>query len=127
MWEMIYDSTTTITMNCNLQHSFDLQKFMSSDSYHLTASALAQVCPSMTRLMLWIASFEWCKMPFLLLLLNAFLKVRAKSFKADSAISGAFRCSACLEGTPLTCTTSTFNFVGAEGPFFNKVDPSGVV
>ena len=81
MLEMIYDSTTTITMNSNLQHNliisymklviefvgvgglehlwaernswiclapgfFDLQKFMSSDSYHLTASALAQVCPS---------------------------------------------------------------------------------
>ena len=54
----------------------DLQKFMSSDRYHLTASALARVCPSMTGLMLWITTFNHCKTSLLLLVSNAFLKVR---------------------------------------------------
>ena len=68
----------------------DLQKFMFSDRYHLRASALARVCPSMMGLMLWITSFNRCRTSHLLLLLNVFLKVRPVYFKVDSAISGAF-------------------------------------
>ena len=88
----------------------DLQKFMFSDRYHLTASALTRVCPSITGLMLWIASFNCCRMYLLLLLLNAFLKVRAVYFKADSLISLAFQCSACSAGAPPTWTSSAINF-----------------
>ena len=105
----------------------DLQKFMFSDRYHLTASALTRVCPSMTGLMLWIASFNRCRMSLLLLLLNAFLKVRAVYFKADSTISGAFQCSACSAGAPPICTSSTINVLGVEGPFSNELSPSRVV
>ena len=105
----------------------DLQKFMFSDRYHLTATALTRVCPSMTGLMLWIASFNRCRMSLLLLLLNAFLKVRVVYFKADSTISGAFQCSTCSAGAPPTCTSSTINFLGVEGPFSNAVGPSRVV
>ena len=39
----------------------DLQKFMFSDRYHLTAPTLVRVCLSMTGLMLWITSFNRCK------------------------------------------------------------------
>ena len=99
----------------------DLQKFMFGDRYHLTASVLTRVCPLMTGLMLWIASFNRCRMSLLLLLLNAFLKVRAVYFKADSTISGAFQCSACSAGAPPTCTSSTINFLGVERPFSNEV------
>ena len=60
----------------------DLQKFMFSKRYDLTASALTRVCPSMTGLMLGI-TFKSLQDVFLLLLLNAFLKVRAVNFKAD--------------------------------------------
>ena len=68
-----------------------------------------------------------CRMSFLLLLLNAFLKVRAVYFKADSTISGAFQCSACsADGAP-TCTSSTINFLGVEGLFSNAVGPSRVI
>ena len=99
----------------------DLLNFMFSDRYHLTASALTRVCPSMTGVMLWIASFNRCRMSLLLLLLNAFLKVRAVYFKADSTISGAFQCSACSAGAQPTCTFFTINFLGVEGPFSNAV------
>ena len=68
----------------------DLQKFMFSDRHHLTAFALARVCPSMRGLMLWVTSFNRCRTSLLLLVLNAFLKVRAVYIKADSTISGAF-------------------------------------
>ena len=36
----------------------ELWKFMFSDRYQLTASTLVCVCPSMTGVMLWIASFN---------------------------------------------------------------------
>ena len=96
----------------------DLQNFMFSDRYHLTISALARVCPSMTSFMLWITSFNRCRMFLLLLLLNALLKARAVYFKADSTISGTFQCSACSAGAPPTCTSSTIN-LGVDGPFSN--------
>ena len=105
----------------------DLEKFMFSDRYHLTASTLTQFCPSMMGLMLWITSFDRCRMSLLSLLLNAFLKVRAVYFKADYTISGAFQCSACSAGAPPTCTFSTINFLGVEGLFSNEVGPSGLV
>ena len=105
----------------------DLQKSMFNDRYHLTAFALTRVCPSMTGLMLWIASFNHYRMSLLLLLLNAFLKVRAVYFKADSTISGAFQCSVCSAGAPRICTSSTINFVDVEGPFSNEVGSSRVV
>ena len=60
----------------------DLQKFMFSYRYHLTGSALAQVCLSMMGLMLWITSFNHCR-NLLLLVLNDLLNVRAVYFKAD--------------------------------------------
>ena len=69
----------------------NLQKFTFSDSYHLAASTLALVSPWMTGLMLWITSFNRCKMSLLLLLLNVFLKVRPVYFNVDSTISGAFQ------------------------------------
>ena len=105
----------------------DLHKFMFTDRYHLTASTLTRVCPSMTGLMLWIVSFNRCRIFLLLLLLNAILKVRTVYFKADYTISGAFQCSACSAGAPPTCTSSTINFLGVEGPFSNAVGPSRVV
>ena len=105
----------------------DLYKFMFSDRCHLTASTLTRVCPSMTGLMLWITSFNRCRMSLLLLMLNAFLKVRAVYFKADSTISGAFQCSACSAGAPTTCTSFTINFLGVDGPFSNAVGSSRVV
>ena len=61
-----------------------------SDRYHLTASAMTRVCPSMMDPMLWITSFSRCSMSLLLLLLNDFLKMRIVYFKAESTISGAF-------------------------------------
>ena len=39
-----------------------LEKFMLSDRFYLPASALTEVCPSMTGLMLWITSFNRYKM-----------------------------------------------------------------
>ena len=59
----------------------DLQKFMFSDSYHLTASTLARVCHLMMDLMLSKTSFNCCSTSLLLLLLNVFLKVRPMYFK----------------------------------------------
>ena len=85
----------------------DLQKFMFSDRYHLTPSVLARVCPSMTGFMLWITSFNRCRMSLLLLLLNASLKVRAVYLKGDPTISVAFQCAACTAGAPPTCTSSS--------------------
>ena len=82
----------------------DLQKFMFSDRYYLTTSTLARVYPSMTGLILWITSFNRCRMSVLLLVSNIFLKVRAVYFKVDSTISGAFQCLTCLSGAPPTCT-----------------------
>ena len=105
----------------------DLQKFMFSDRYHLTVSALTQVCPSMMGLLLWIASYNRCRMSLLFLLLNVFLKVRAVYFKADSTISAAFQCLACSAGAPPTCYSSTINFLGVEDPFSNAVGLSRVV
>ena len=105
----------------------DFQKFMFSNRYHLTAPALTRVCPSKTSLMLWITSFNGCRMSLLLLLLNAYLKVRAMYFKADSTISRAFQCSACSAGAPPPCTYLTINFFGVKGPFCNEVGPSRVV
>ena len=105
----------------------DLQKFMFSDSYHLTASALARVCHLMMGLMLSKTSFNCCCTSLLLLLLNLFLKVRLVYFKGDSTISGTFQCSACSAGEPLTCTSSTINFLGVEGPFLDEGGPSRAV
>ena len=70
----------------------DLQKFMFSERYHLTASVLTRNCLSMMGLMLWITSFNRSRMSLSLLLLIAFLKVRAVYFKVDSTILGAFQC-----------------------------------
>ena len=105
----------------------DSQKVMFSDIYHLTASTFTRVCPSMTSLMLWITSFNHRRASFLLLLLNAFLKVRAMNFNADPSISGAFQCSVCSAATPPTCISSTINFLAAEGPFSNEMNPYRVV
>ena len=83
----------------------DLQRFMFSDRYHLTVSALARVSPSTMGLMVWITSFNGCRTSILLLLWNVFLKVGAVYFIADSTISGVFQCSACLVGhSPLAPT-----------------------
>ena len=100
---------------------------MFSDRYHLTASALARNCPSMTRLKLWITSSNCCRMSLLLLELNYLLKVGAVYIKVDSTISGAFQCSTSSAGAPPTCTSSTTNFLGVEGPFSDEVGPSRVV
>ena len=105
----------------------DLQKFIFNDRYHLRASALAWVFPSMTSLMLWITYFNRCSTSLLLLLLNVFLKVRIVYFKADSTISGAFQCSVCSAGVWPTCTSSTINFLGVEGLFLDEVGPCRVV
>ena len=105
----------------------DLQKFMFSDRYHLRASTLARAFYLMTEFMVWITSFNRCTTSLSLLLLNVFLKVRAMYFKVGSTISGAFEGSACLVGSPLTCTSSTVNFLGVEGPFLDEVSPSSVV
>ena len=104
-----------------------LAEFMFSDRYHLTFSASATVCPLMTGLMLWITIFSYWRTSLLLLLLNVFLKVRAMYFKADATISGASQSSACLSGAPPTCTSSTMNFLGVEGPFLDEVGSSRVV
>ena len=101
----------------------DLQKFMFSDRYHLTASALAQVCPLMTVLMLWTTSFNRCRASLLSLVLNAFLKVRVVYFKADFTISGTFQRSTCSAGATPTCTPYTISFLGVEGPFLEEVGP----
>ena len=71
--------------------------------------------------------FQSLQMSFLLLLLNAFLKVSSVYFNADSTISGAFQCSACSAGTLPTCTSSTINFLDVEGPFSNEVGLSRIV
>ena len=105
----------------------EFQKFMFSDRYHLTASALAGVCFLMMRLMLWINFFNHCRTSLLLSLLNVFLKVRAVYFTVDSTTSGAFQCSACSAGAPATCTSSTINLLGVEGPFWDEVGPSRAV
>ena len=83
--------------------------------------------PDLSGLMLWITSFNCCRTSLLLLLLNVFLKIRAVYLKADSTISGAFQCSACSAGAPSTCTSSTINFLGVEGPFSDEVGPSRAV
>ena len=105
----------------------DFQKLMLSDRYHLTASTLGRVCPLMMGLMLWISSFSCCRASLLLLLLNVFLKVRAVYFRMDSTISGVFQYSVRSAGTPPTCTSSTINFLGVEGPFLGEVNPSRAV
>ena len=66
-------------------------------------------------------------MSFLLMLLNAFLKVRAVYFKVGSTISGAFQHSEYSIGAPPTCASSTVNFVGVEGPFHDEMGKSRVV
>ena len=81
----------------------------------------------MTNLMLWITAFNRCRTSLLLLKLDAFLKVRAVSFKVDSTILGDLQCSTCSAGALPTSTFSTINFIGAEVPFSNKVGPSRVV
>ena len=68
----------------------DLQKFIFSDRYHLTPSVLARVCPSMTSLMQWITSFNCCRTSILLLMLSAFLKLKAVYFKVEFTISDFF-------------------------------------
>ena len=105
----------------------DMQKFMFSDRYYLTASALARVCSSMTGLMLWITSFNRCRTSLLLLLLNVFLKVRAVYFKVGSTISGTFQCLACSAGGPPTYPSSIINFLGVEGLFSDEMGPSRAV
>ena len=98
----------------------DLQKFMFSNRYHLKASALSRVWPSLT-------SFNRCRMSLVLLLLNAFLKVRAMYFKADSTDSGAFPMLIMFS----RCTTHLHflhnQFLRCEGPFSNEVGPSRFV
>ena len=84
----------------------DLQKFMFNDRYHLTASALARVCPLITSLIVWITSFNRCRTSLLMLLSNVFLKVRVGYFRENSAISAGFPCSACI----CICTTHLHNF-----------------
>ena len=116
--------TAGFVLTAGLVH---LQKFMFSDRYHLKASALTRVCPLMRGPMLWIASFNCCRMSLLLLLVNAFLKVRAVYFKADSTISGAFQSSTYSAGAPPNCTSFIINFRGVDGPFSNGVGPSKVV
>ena len=132
----LYTSEWNITTGSVLTTGFvDLQKFIFSYKYHLTASALTRVFLSMMGLILWITSFNRCRMSFLLLLLNVFLKVRAVYFDAESTISGAFQCSVCSAGAPPTCTFSTINFfsveginfLGVEGPFSNEVGLSRIV
>ena len=105
----------------------DFQKFMFSDRYHLTVSALAGVCSLMMRLMLWINFFNHYRTSLLLSLLNVFLKVRAVYFTVDSTTSGAFQCSACSAGAPATCTSSTINLLGVDSPFSDEVGPSRAV
>ena len=105
----------------------NLHTFMFSGRYHLTTSAFAWFSPSMMGLMLWITSFNRYRTFLLLLLLNVFVKVRAVYFNADSTISGAFQCSACSAGAPLTCTSSTISFWGVEGLFLDEVGPYRVV
>ena len=141
MLEIVYNPTTTIALKfINLQHNLVISymklvmEFVDVDglehlraepnSWICLASALAKVCPSMAGLMLWITSFNRCRMSLLLLLLNVFLKVRAVYFKAESTISGAFQCSACSAGAPPTCTSSTISFLGVEDPFLDEVVPS---
>ena len=125
MLEMIWDPTKTVALK--FISYIKLQQFMFSDIYDLTASALSRVCPSMTGLMLWISSFNRFRTSLLLLVLNVFLKVRAVYFKVDSTISDAFQCSTCSAGALPTCTSSTINFLGVEGPFLHEVGPSRVV
>ena len=105
----------------------DLQKFMFSDRYHLTGSALTRVCPSMTGLVLWITTFNCCRKSLLLVVLNVFLKARGVYFKAESLASGPLECSACSAAGPPNCTSYTINFVGVEGPFSDEVSPSTAV
>ena len=102
----------------------DVQKFMFSDKYYLTASGLARVCPSMMSLVLWITSFNCCRTSLLFLMLNVLLKKKAVYLNANSPISGAFWCSACSVGVPSTCTFSTMNFLGVERSFTDEVGPS---
>ena len=104
----------------------DLQKFMFIDRYHLTTSTLARVCASLTGLILRIASFNRSSTSLLLLVLNAFLKVKAVYFKVDSTIFRC-QCSTYSAGAPRTCTSSIINFLGAEGPFLDEVGSSRVV
>ena len=104
-----------------------LQKLMFSDRYHLSASTLARVCSSMTGFMQKKTSSNRCRASLLLLLSNVFLKIRAVYFKADSNISGTFHCSTWSVDAPPTCTSSTINFLGAEGTFVDEVGPFSVV
>ena len=105
----------------------DLQKFMFSGRYNLIPSALAGVCPWMAGHMIWITSFNHCRMSLLLLMSNIFLKVRVVYFKENFTISGGFQCLACSVGAPSTCYSSTINFLGIEGPFLDEVGPSSSV
>ena len=105
----------------------DLQKFMLSYRYHIAAFAIAPVSPPMTRLMLWITSFNRCRTSLSLLLSNVFLKVTAVNFKADFINSGAFQYLVCSVGAPPTCTSSTINFRGVVGPFLDEVCSSSIV
>ena len=99
----------------------DLQKFILSDRYHLTASALGRVCPWMTGLTLWITSFNCCRTSILLLMLNVFLKVKAVYFKVESTISSDSQCSTCSICALPTCSCSTIKSLGVEGPFLDEV------
>ena len=80
----------------------------------------------MTGLILRIASFNRSSTSLLLLVLNAFLKVKAVYFKVDSTIFRC-QCSTYSAGAPRTCTSSTINFLGAEGPFLDEVGSSRVI
>ena len=106
----------------------DLEEFMFSDRYHLAGSALTQVCPSVTGIMLWINS-NCCRVSLLLLVQSEgdFMKVTVMYFKVDSTILGGFQCSTCSAGAPLTYTqVGVVSFLGVEGPFLDKVGPSRV-
>ena len=72
-----------------------LRKFLFNDRYHLTVSALAQVCPTMKNLMVQTTSFNCFRTSPLILLLIILLKVRALYFKADSSILGSLQCLLC--------------------------------
>ena len=104
-----------------------LRKFLFNDRYHLTVSALAQVCPTMNNLMVLTTSFNCCRASLLFLLLIILLKVRAVYFKADSSILGSLQCLLCSAGAPSTRASSTINFLDVGILFLDEVDSSRVV
>ena len=81
----------------------------------------------MTGLMQWITSFNCCRTSILLLLLNAFLKVKAVYFKLESTISDFFY----FDVQHAHWCTTHLHFLhhqlfGVEGPFLEEVVSSSV-